>query len=318
MIYDAEDRPHPSQLHVVLSVFEVSDERTVVVQGRLNYFNASSNLLTRLFALEYAALFDYMLPGLDAMGLPIPLGGTSNHFITAALRDLGGWDAHNVTEDADLGLRATVRGMRVAVVDSTTWEEACSEWTAWIKQRTRWIKGYMITALVHSRHPIASARRLRLKGTVGLILLIAGTPLTFLALPVAWLLAVVLFLTAAIAHRQVLPDRALQLAVVNMTIGYLSVIASSALAMTRRKAWWLLPFTLLNPFYWCLHSISAWARGMAAVPRTERLGEDTARHRRRPHLIGRLVRPVRCGRWFPVQPRVSTPARLHGPPQNRD
>ena len=258
VIYDAEDRPHPTQLHDVLSVFEVSDARTVVVQGRLNYFNASSNLLTRLFALEYAAWFDYMLPGLDAMGLPIPLGGTSNHFITAALRDLGGWDAHNVTEDADLGLRATVRGMRVAVVDSTTWEEACSEWTAWIKQRTRWIKGYMITALVHSRHPIASARRLRLKGTLGLILLIAGTPLTFLALPVAWLLAVVLFLTAAISHRQLLPDWALQLAVVNMTIGYLSVIASSALAMTRRKAWWLLPFTLLNPFYWCLHSISAW------------------------------------------------------------
>ena len=258
VIYDAEDRPHPAQLHDVLSVFEVSDARTVVVQGRLNYFNASSNLLTRMFALEYAAWFDYMLPGLDALRLPIPLGGTSNHFITSALRDLGGWDAHNVTEDADLGLRATVRGMRVAVVDSTTWEEACSEWKAWIKQRTRWIKGYMITALVHTRNPIASARRLGFKGTLGLVLLIAGTPLTFLALPLAWILAVSLFLVAAITHHTVLPDWALKVAMFNMTAGYISVIASSALAMTRRKAWWLVPFAFLNPFYWFLHSIAAW------------------------------------------------------------
>ncbi len=258
VIYDAEDRPHPAQLHDVLSVFEVSDARTVVVQGRLNYFNASSNLLTRMFALEYAAWFDYMLPGLDAMRLPIPLGGTSNHFITAALRDLGGWDAHNVTEDADLGLRATVRGMRVAVVDSTTWEEACSEWKAWIKQRTRWIKGYMITALVHTRNPVASARRLGFKGTVGLILLIAGTPLTFLALPLAWILAVLSFLVAAITHHSMLPEWALKVAIFNMTAGYISVIASSALAMTRRKAWWLVPFAFLNPFYWFLHSIAAW------------------------------------------------------------
>ncbi len=258
VIYDAEDRPEPSQLRDALAVFATSDERTAVVQGRLNYFNARSNLLTRMFALEYASWFDYMLPGLDALGLPIPLGGTSNHFVTSALRELGGWDAHNVTEDADLGLRASARGMRVAVVDSTTWEEACSEWKAWIKQRTRWIKGYMVTALVHTRSPRQTWRRLGLRGTFGLVMLVAGTPLTFLALPAAWLLAAAVFVTATVTHQPILPSWALRLAALNLTFGYLSSIATSAFAMVRRRAWWLVPFAFVNPFYWCLHSIAAY------------------------------------------------------------
>ncbi len=258
VIFDAEDRPDPSQLRDVLAVFAQSSPETVVVQGRLNYFNAGSNMLTRFFALEYAAWFDYMLPGLDALRLPIPLGGTSNHFITEALRGLGGWDAHNVTEDADLGLRATVEGYRVGVVDSTTWEEACSAWRAWIKQRTRWIKGYMVTALVHTRHPVSSFRKLGVRGTFGLIALIAGTPLTFLSLPVAWLLSAILVVHAHITKAPALSEWAIRMSVLSLFLGYSSSIATSAFAMARRRAWWLAPFAVLNPFYWCLHSISAW------------------------------------------------------------
>lgn len=257
VIYDAEDRPDPAQLRDVLSVFERSDERTVVVQCRLNYFNAGTNMLTRFFALEYAAWFDFMLPGLDALRLPIPLGGTSNHFITSALRELGGWDAHNVTEDADLGLRASVKGMRVAVSDSTTWEEACSVWRAWIKQRTRWIKGYMVTALVHTRNPWLSMRRLGVRGTFGLVFLIAGTPLTFLSLPFAWLTGAAVLAIKQTTGEDILPSWALKVSIVNFTFGYASGIIASAFAMARRKAWWLAPYALLNPFYWCMHSVSA-------------------------------------------------------------
>jgi glycosyltransferase XagB len=258
VIYDAEDRPDPGQLRDVLNVFNTSSPETVVVQGRLNYFNANSNMLTRFFALEYAAWFDNMLPGLDALRLPIPLGGTSNHFVTETLRELGGWDAHNVTEDADLGLRATVEGYRVGVVDSTTWEEACSEWKAWIKQRTRWIKGYMVTALVHTRHPAQSFRKLGPRGTFGLIALIAGTPLTFLALPVAWLLSGVLFVIAKEGHSTPLSGWALKVTAINLVLGYSAAILMSFSAVARRRAWWLAPFALLSPFYWCLHSLSAW------------------------------------------------------------
>ena len=110
-----------------------------------------------MFTLEYSWWFDYMLPGLDRLRLPIPLGGTSNHFRTSVLRHLGGWDAWNVTEDADLGLRAAAEGYTVGVIPSTTYEEACGRYWPWIRQRTRWIKGYMQTGLVHTRRPIKTA-----------------------------------------------------------------------------------------------------------------------------------------------------------------
>ena len=122
MIYDAEDRPEPDQLSEAVVAFRAGGDELVCVQARLNYFNARENLLTRMFTLEYWYWFDYMLPGLDALRLPIPLGGTSNHFRTSVLTELGGWDAWNVTEDADLGIRASALGFRVGVVNSTTME----------------------------------------------------------------------------------------------------------------------------------------------------------------------------------------------------
>ena len=101
--------------------------------------------------------------------LPIPLGGTSNHFRADALRELGGWDPYNVTEDADLGLRAAAKGYRVGVIDSTTYEEACSAPGTWMRQRTRWIKGYMQTALVHMRHPLRFVREAGPQATATLV-----------------------------------------------------------------------------------------------------------------------------------------------------
>ncbi|MEA3483481.1 MAG: glycosyltransferase [Pseudomonadota bacterium] len=134
VIFDAEDAPEPDQLKKAVIVFSRTDESTAVVQASLNYFNARENALTRLFTLEYGAWFDYMLMGLEDSDLPIPLGGTSNHFRMTALRRLGGWDPYNVTEDADLGIRASALGYRVGVVDATTMEEATSRVPQFIKQ----------------------------------------------------------------------------------------------------------------------------------------------------------------------------------------
>lgn len=143
VVYDAEDRPEPDQLKKAVVAFRKGSEHLTCVQAALNYYNREENSLTRLFAMEYAHWFDYLLPGLFQLGLPMPLGGTSNHFRTERLRQLGGWDPFNVTEDADLGLRMAGRGLTVAVLNSTTWEEAPHHLTAWIRQRSRWIKGYM-------------------------------------------------------------------------------------------------------------------------------------------------------------------------------
>ncbi|MFC7571176.1 glycosyltransferase [Klenkia terrae] len=188
VIYDAEDRPDPDQLKKSVVAFAKGGTDLVCVQAALNYFNAEENLLTRMFTLEYSSWFDYTLPGLDAMRLPIPLGGTSNHFRADMLRELGGWDPFNVTEDADLGVRASARGGRVAVVNSTTYEEANMALGNWLRQRSRWIKGYMQTFLVHSRHPVRLVRAIGLRQAVGFLLTIGGTPATFLLTPVLWVL----------------------------------------------------------------------------------------------------------------------------------
>ena len=258
VIYDAEDRPEPRQLRKAVAAFEHAGERTVCVQARLRYWNASTNLLTRMFALEYGYWFGIMLPGLDRLGLPIPLGGTSNHFRTDALRKLVGWDPHNVTEDADLGLRAAVEGYRVGVIDSDTDEEACSELRPWIRQRTRWIKGYMQTALVHTRSPRRLVAQVGVRDALGFLLLIAGTPLTFLLAPVMWV-GTAAWYAFGEPHLPLVDSGAFwTIALVNLLIGNGIMIVLNLLGAIRGHGWRSAPFALFNPFYWVLHSIAAW------------------------------------------------------------
>lgn len=257
VIYDAEDRPEPGQLREVVAAFRDASPETVCVQARLNYFNTTTNILTRMFTLEYSFWFDYMLPGLDAMLLPIPLGGTSNHFRVQALRELGGWDPFNVTEDADLGVRASALGLKVGIIDSTTWEEACSEWKAWIRQRTRWIKGYMVTSLVQLRSPLDAWRNLGLRGMVGLVGLIAGTPALFLAAPIMWAFFLYTFL-GGVVPQFALPPWTRTITFFTLVVGNLSMVALTALAARRRRNTRLMGYALLNPAYWVLHSIAAW------------------------------------------------------------
>ncbi|MGY1631722.1 glycosyltransferase [Geodermatophilus sp. SYSU D01186] len=257
VIYDAEDRPDPDQLKKSLIAFRKGGEDLVCVQAALNYFNARENLLTRMFTLEYSSWFDYTLAGLDKLRLPIPLGGTSNHFRTDLLRRLGGWDPYNVTEDADLGIRASARGHRVAVVNSTTYEEANMAVGNWIRQRSRWIKGYMQTVLVHTRHPVTLVRTVGLRQTAGFALLIGGTPLMFLATP--WLYA--LFLADLLLPGVIVPDLPEWLTLVSLTnllFGNGVIIYLSLLAGFKRRSYGLVPFALLSPLYWLLHSIASY------------------------------------------------------------
>jgi cellulose synthase/poly-beta-1,6-N-acetylglucosamine synthase-like glycosyltransferase len=258
VIYDAEDRPEPLQLRKAVAAFEHAGERTVCVQARLRYWNDSTNLLTRMFALEYGYWFGIMLPGLDRLRLPIPLGGTSNHFRIDALRKLVGWDPHNVTEDADLGLRAAVEGYRVGVIDSDTDEEACAEVRPWIRQRTRWIKGYMQTALVHTRSPRRLVAQVGVRDALGFLLLIAGTPLTFLLAPVMWV-GTAAWYAFGEPHLPLVDSGVFwTIALFNLAIGNGIMIALNLLGAVRGHGWRSAPFALLNPFYWVLHSIAAW------------------------------------------------------------
>ncbi|MEM1233733.1 MAG: glycosyltransferase [Pseudomonadota bacterium] len=183
-VYDAEDAPEPDQLLTVAAAFVTAPPEVACLQGRLDYYNPKANWLARCFALEYASWFRVVLPGLARLRLPVPLGGTTLFFRSGALRDLGAWDAHNVTEDADLGLRLTRRGYRTELVDTVTFEEAnCRAWP-WVRQRSRWLKGYAITYAVHMRNPVALWRDLGPWGFVGVQVLFAGTLSQFLLAPV--------------------------------------------------------------------------------------------------------------------------------------
>ena len=188
VIYDAEDLPEPDQLRKAVAAFHAGPPNLACLQARLNYFNARENWLTRQFAIEYAALFDGYLPTFEQLGLPIPLGGTSNHFRMPALKWLGAWDAYNVTEDADLGLRLYRRGYVCQMLDSTTLEEAPCQFSAWLCQRTRWLKGYMQTWLVHMRQPIRLWRELGLLGFLGFQVIIGGAFISALIHPLFYLL----------------------------------------------------------------------------------------------------------------------------------
>lgn len=157
-VFDAEDNPETLQLREAAHVFAVSEDKIACLQGRLVIDNIRDSWLTRMFAIEYAALFDVFNPGLAWLRMPIPLGGTSNHFRTGVLRALHGWDAWNVTEDADLGLRLARFGYHVETLGSSTDEEAPAGLGMWMRQRRRWIKGWMQTALVHLRNPWQTMR----------------------------------------------------------------------------------------------------------------------------------------------------------------
>jgi cellulose synthase/poly-beta-1,6-N-acetylglucosamine synthase-like glycosyltransferase len=145
VVFDAEDAPEPNQLRRAVAAFTAGDDKLACLQASLTIDNTADNWLACMFTANYAGQFDVLLPGFTALRLPFPLGGSSNHFRTSVLRTTGGWDPHNVTEDADLGIRLHRLGYRAAALPSATYEEAPARFVPWLKQRTRWYKGWMRT-----------------------------------------------------------------------------------------------------------------------------------------------------------------------------
>ena len=185
-IYDAEDSPAPDQLLRVAGHFSRAPPETACLQGILDFYNPHANWLSRCFTIEYATWFRLVLPGLARLGCPIPLGGTTVFFRRGALDRVGGWDAHNVTEDADLGIRLARFGYVTDLVPLVTREEANNRAWPWIRQRSRWLKGYMITWLVHSRRPLVLLRDLGAWRFLAMQILFLTTILQFLLAPALW------------------------------------------------------------------------------------------------------------------------------------
>lgn len=258
VIYDAEDKPEPDQLKKVLLAFQNSSPNTVCIQARLNYFNVFENWLTRMFTLDYSLWFDLMLPGLERLKVPIPLGGTSNHFKISALRELHAWDPYNVTEDADLGIRITQKGYRVGIVDSTTYEEANCSIPNWIRQRSRWLKGYMQTWLVHMRHPVRLYRSIGPVGFFGFQFFIGGTVAAALINPICWGMLILWVALPVMEFGRYFPPLIFYMSMINLIVGNASFVYLSILGPLKRRLYTLAPMGMTVFFYWVLLSIAGY------------------------------------------------------------
>ena len=261
VVYDAEDVPDPGQLRLAVASFRHLPPDVACLQARLSIDNTDDNWLTRLFTIEYTALFDVFNPGLAEIGCPVLLGGTSNHFRTSVLKEVYGWDAWNVTEDADLGIRLGRLGYRVADLPSSTLEEAPSTLGAWMSQRTRWMKGYMQTSICHSRNPRKLFSDLGAWRFIGAICVTFGTVLSALSYP---------FLTLSFAMRWMagskgesgLWEKVLNTGSATLFVaGAVAIVIPACVALGRRRLWRLLPWIAALPVYYTFVSLAAW-RGL--------------------------------------------------------
>lgn len=258
VVYDAEDRPDRAQLRDAYKEFALGKPQLACVQATLAIDNERPNFLTKHFRAEYCGLFDALLPALARWRLPLPLGGTSNHFRTELLRQVGGWDPHNVTEDADLGIRLARFGYETGIVDSTTWEEAPEKFSGWLFQRTRWFKGWLQTYIVHMRNSRDLREQLGGRGYVAFQLLIGGTVAAALVHPIFlfWLLAHLLF--DGLSFTTWFEGFKTSIALLTLSSGYLAS-ASLAASGLRRRGFSSAAFVVLTiPIYWLLLSAAAW------------------------------------------------------------
>ncbi len=267
VIYDAEDIPDPDQLKKAIAVFRRSGEEIGCVQAKLNYYNPRQNIITRWFSLEYTSWFDFFLPGLVALRLPVPLGGSSNHFPTRLLRDLGAWDPNNVTEDADLGMRLDRAGYQTALMESTTLEEANSDFVNWMRQRSRWGKGYFISWLVLMRHPVLLRRDLGWRGWAGSALTLGGTFGVALLNLLVWMLTILWVLAQFGVIAYLFPPQIYYIAMVELIFGNFFFMYMGIWCAYHRRAFDLTHAGMFSPAYWLMASIAMIKAGIQILSR---------------------------------------------------
>jgi glycosyltransferase XagB len=255
--YDAADKPDLDQLKKAVVAFRRGGEQMACVQAALDYRSAAESFLTRMFTAEYSFWFDCMLPGLDALRLPIPLAGTSSHFRTEALRQLGGWDPFNTTEDADLGIRAAALGYTVGVINSTTAEEASRNLGDWLRQRSALIKGDMQTALAHARNPWSLVRLAGPRRALGLMLLIGGSCLSSLFVLPLWTLLAGSLLIPAHTFDPLYPEWTLWIGLFSLLVGNSLMIYVTMLGAVLRRRDGQVLWSLFSPLCWLLHSVAS-------------------------------------------------------------
>lgn len=142
-VFDAEDEPHKDILRSVDEVFV--REPIDIVQAGVQLINVGSHWFAGLNCLEYYYWFKSILPFMSSLGAT-PLGGNTVFFKREVLDKLDGWREDCLTEDADIGIRASAAGFKTKMIyveDMATLEETPANEGEFVRQRTRWDQGYL-------------------------------------------------------------------------------------------------------------------------------------------------------------------------------
>jgi len=255
VVYDAEDIPEPDQLLQAAARF-FEQPGLDCLQAELVVENNSENWLSALFCAEYSGLFGLILPALSRWNMPLPLGGTSNHFRLKSLREVGGWDAFNVTEDADLGIRLSRLRYRTGTFSSRTYEEAPITYSGWLAQRTRWMKGWMQTFIVHNRHPVKFLRDIGWRNFLIFQAFVGGM---IISAPLHSIFAIILLFRLSFGQSLGFAPNGpwTIIMLIILFVGYGASILVSTLGLKRLGLLRLAPYQILFPFYWVLNSVAA-------------------------------------------------------------
>ncbi len=259
VVYDAEDIPDRDQLKKAVYAFEHKlPKHVAVLQPELNFYNSNNNWISTMFSLEYLTYYTLVKPGLQAIDAPMPLSGGSTHIKTAVLKEIGGWDPYNVTEDCDQGMRIARAGYRAVIFDSMTKEGPNSSIRSWINQRSRWVKGFIMTYFVFMRKPIKFMKKIGLKRFLCFQVELGWNNLLLLINPLYWLLLVTWLLTQAHLIKELFPSFIWYLGLINLFIGNTFFIFTNVYAAHKRNQKHLMKYALTLPFYWILLSFGAW------------------------------------------------------------
>ena len=258
VLYDAEDRPSPLQLREAYAKFMTESDDLMCLQAPLEIHNANQSWLSRMFAIEYITLFNGILPVLAKWKVPIPLGGTSNHFKIDKLREIGAWDPFNVTEDADLGIRIYRHGYRCSTLSLPTYEEAPPEFTPWVKQRTRWLKGWMQTILVHNRNPARLIKEMGIRNALAFHLFLTSIVISVMIHPVFLYLSLQQLFYLPSSTYSGIDSIFILTSIFNLVGGYTTygLLAYAVLQATDNGRY--SKSLLLLPFYWLIISLAGW------------------------------------------------------------
>jgi glycosyltransferase XagB len=264
-VFDVEDTPDILQLRRSAVALARFGPEVACLQAKLSYGNADQNFITRSFTIEYVMWFSFFLPGLVSLHAPIPLGGTSNHFRRSALRALGGWDPFNVTEDCDLGVRMFREGYQTKVLESITLEEANSDFVNWVKQRSRWYKGYLQTFFIHLRSPVELTREMGWKGVFHLTAFVGATPILAVLNPLFWALTILWFIAHPAFLIEIFPAPVYYVGLCLWSFGNFALWYVTILVARHTARYGLIIAAILVPVYWIMMSVAAVKAGFQLV-----------------------------------------------------